>query len=327
MRFLLQRHGFSLHQALASSGFERSRNLRSGSGDDSMCLGGYWATKTANMKIQFPCLLLLIGCFAASATGFSASADDARGPADQITKSTEPLLRERRKVSVNGHVETWELRWSSPPHEVCTAADNYFAGPCSGFAYGQAGPLYLVRKWRGREIDKLDLRIPRPSNNLDELSDFDSPEGIYQPSVMLHAVESSDWERHERHDPTLAADIAKRPLVQVMNLADYNHDGAATEFLFQVGTLPSTRRMMVLIGVSADNPKLHAFSVAETAPDAFVAVRGAWESLRQSKGSTAIIEWACFDHGSETQTTLHIWTTNGLLHATRTVTPCPDLPD
>lgn len=113
----------------------------------------------------------------------------------------------------------------------------------------------------------MDPRIPRPSNNLDELSDFDSPEGIYQPSVMLHAVECSDWERHQRHDPTLAADIAKRPVVQVMNLADYNHDGAATEFLFQGGTLPSTGRMMVLIGVSADNPKLHATRTVTPCPD------------------------------------------------------------
>jgi hypothetical protein len=69
-------------------------------------------------------------------------------------------------------------------------------------------------------------------------------------------------------DAQFIREVVKRGSTDVMNLADYDHDGRATEVLLQVGTLPCGRHQMVLVGVSKQNPHLHVFSAVEkpTAP-------------------------------------------------------------
>ena len=66
-------------------------------------------------------------------------------------------IREERKVLVNGVMETWQLRWKSPPKPVCESNEEAAACPCMGFAFGESGELDLVRRRNNVEIDRLEL--------------------------------------------------------------------------------------------------------------------------------------------------------------------------
>jgi len=49
------------------------------------------------------------------------------------------------------------LVWKAPPHPVCEPVDTSLTCPCTGFAYGEAGDLDLVRLRDGKEIDRTNL--------------------------------------------------------------------------------------------------------------------------------------------------------------------------
>ena len=213
--------------------------------------------------------------------------------------STAPIVREVAVVRVGAMPERWQLEWRRPPTPACGADDPDAAGncACTGFAFGEEGVLDLVRKRPGRLDERLAL-----TPVFGEVGD-DGPTGIDSLAVLQHwpgHVDDyfvDDW-------PKLEREVRARPVTRAMKFGDYDHDGHATEFLLQVGTLPCGRREEVLVGVSAADSTLHVFRSVGHPERALVLQAEIWEKLRRGKETVTTLEWPCRDHGSDTQTEL-----------------------
>jgi hypothetical protein len=128
------------------------------------------------------------------------------------------------------------------------------------------------------------------------------------------------------NSPTPAA-IAARPPVPIMRLRDYNHDGIAGEFLLQINTLPCGKHLMVAVGITRDNPRLHALTTAEHPERALALYPWQWQALARNPGPATIMDWPCGDHAADEETTMLLRTDHGRIHATRITSTCPDTPD
>jgi hypothetical protein len=119
--------------------------------------------------------------------------------------------------------------------------------------------------------------------------------------------------------------VAKRTVAQVMHLADYDHDGRASEFYLQTSAGPCGHIEGIVIGVSRGNPRLHAFGTASRPGTPLHMQAQAWEDLLKASGPVEVVDWKCGDHGADTQTTLRLhWTAEGI-HGTRRTFACtPD---
>jgi hypothetical protein len=118
------------------------------------------------------------------------------------------------------------------------------------------------------------------------------------------------------------AELELRPIETVIKLADYDHDGRATEFILVVGSEPCGHTPSVLVGISKDNAKLHAFGTAEKPSEPLTLERPAdWERLRAA-GSAELTMVACGDHGADTETKVRV-RADGQLHATESNRKCP----
>ena len=93
------------------------------------------------------------------------SADQLHGPTINQFLSSAPLnalVREEQTVSVNGTAEIWRLEWKALPKSYCGPDDEeYFTQRCAGFAFGEAGPLDLIRLVSDREVDRFPERLGR----------------------------------------------------------------------------------------------------------------------------------------------------------------------
>jgi hypothetical protein len=132
----------------------------------------------------------------------------------------------------------------------------------------------------------------------------------------------SDWKHFG--DDDFEAQVARRPLAPVMEFADYDHDGQATEFLFQVDTLPCGKHQMVLVGISRKNPHLHIFSSAEDPRKPLILGDWEWKALRDSSQPIDVVDWHCQDHGSDEQLKVHLSADSGVIRVERTSRQCPD---
>src|SRR5271165_2055507 len=103
-----------------------------------------------------------------------------------------------------------------------------------------------------------------------------------------------DFKLTDREDfPTL---VSKRPMVQVMHFADYDHDGKATEDW-----------------VSKNNPRLHVFGTASDPNKPLYLQKREWELLLKASAPLEVLDWNCGDHGSEAETRLRVyWTPKGI---------------
>ena len=200
--------------------------------------------------------------------------------------ASSAYVRESRTVLVDGHREVWRLEWSEKPISACGADDvsSAITIPCWDFAYGEAGLLWLIRERDGHGIDRMDLT---PLYHESNLSGHD---GLF---VLRHwPMRSRDWDRADRGDPTLLADVAKRKPYVVMSLADYDHDGRATEFVVEVDDFPRAERY-VAIGIAKNGPRLHAFSSAAHPGKPLYLSKGAWDALRETGKPSNVIDWPC----------------------------------
>jgi hypothetical protein len=119
-------------------------------------------------------------------------------------------------------------------------------------------------------------------------------------------------------------------VVRIIALGDYDHDGRATEFVLQVGTLPCGRREAVVVGVSAADGSLHAFASTAHPERPLVLEARFWERLRQlgtrvaadTAGRAAWVEWPCGDHGADTQTEVRLWAGPSGIGGTRSEYAC-----
>jgi len=195
-------------------------------------------------------------------------------------------VRESRRVLVDGHREVWRLEWREKPISACGADAVYTAitVPCQDFAYGEAGLLWLIRERDGHEIDRMDLT---PLYHESSLSGYD---GVF---VLRHwPMHTRDMDRTDRGDPTLLTDVVRRKPYVVMSLADYDHDGRATEFVVEVDDFPRVERY-VAIGITKKEPRLHALSGAAHPGEPLLLSKGAWDALKATGKPSNVIDWPC----------------------------------
>jgi hypothetical protein len=232
-----------------------------------------------------------------------------------LAQNPTPVIREEHKVVVDGVEEHWRLEWASPPSQACSPdePDVWSTCPCSGFAFGEQGNLVLVRKKPGGDEERFEL-APLFTG------EFDSPgeEG----EVVLRRWDEDEKDMEASKSPDFAASVRARPIAQVMRFGDYDHDGQASEFLLQIGTLPCGKRMSVAIGVSRHNPRLHVFTTAEHPERPLVMQAGQWEALLQAKGPVKVMDWQCGDHGYDAETQLELAVDENGIHATKWTYKC-----
>lgn len=120
------------------------------------------------------------------------------------------------------------------------------------FAYGESGQVDLVRKSTTGAVDRLSLAP------LFIGQETPAAEGV--PVLQRWPVLHSDYSDTSGTETAFLQRIESRPVVHLMTLGDYDHDGRVTEFVLQVGALPCGKREAVVVGVSRARPTLHAFT-------------------------------------------------------------------
>ncbi len=224
-----------------------------------------------------------------------------------------PVIRETRDIVIDGTKERWRLEWSSPRREVCGPKDpDWMICPCMGFAFGEAGKLVLVRELPGTKEDRFPLGPL--------FKEYDAPGRAGEAVVRRWDVQDSDLEKSDL--PGFAAKVRKRPKSAIMNFGDYDHDGRASEFLLQVGTLPCGKRMSVVIGVSGKNGSIHVFTSAARPDRPLVLQAWQWEKLRRAKEAIRVVSWPCGDHGSDRETELELRAEEGTILTIRREFEC-----
>jgi hypothetical protein len=232
------------------------------------------------------------------------------------------LVREQHPVQVRGAYETWKLEWEALPASACGPDDVAvaLACPCSGFAYGEAGHLSLVRLRPGAIREVLDLTgfyrhelVPMPGNL-----------AVLQRWLPVPATahdEDDDW--HHASDFNFMARVRSRGAARVMRIGDYNHDGQASEFLLQVGTVGCARHLMVLVGVSKYNTRLHVFASAEAPEVPLQLDAQTWEAVRRSPKPIRVLESGCDGQAGQVESEVQAEVRGGIFHVQRTTHPCP----
>jgi hypothetical protein len=228
-------------------------------------------------------------------------------------------------VVVNGRRETWRLQWAAAPAPACAAAEIETALSCScaGFAYGEAGPLSV-------------LRIPaRGAPETLELAPFfiaaatPAPPGSAllqrrQPIPASASDEDDDW--HHASDFNFLKRVRARRTTEAMRLADYNHDGQASEFLLQVGVLPCGRPQLLLVGVSRRNPHLHVFAAAEAEDQPLLMGPRAWAAVLRKPRATHVVEWPCDAGADSVESVVDVEVRRGVFHLQRSERRCANPP-
>ncbi len=214
---------------------------------------------------------------------------------------------------MRGAAEVWRLEWKAQPKPFCMPDpkdDSWASCPCAGFTYGEIGNLDLVRIANGSEVDRFRL------NSL-------FPEQYKHNSIIprwpLRQTDFDNWFAYYdggRDISRLVSEARKRPPVKVMNLVDYDHDGAATEFYIQTQVESCGHRNGVVVGLSNQNSKLHAFGTAAHPNKALHLEPREWEALQKSAAPPRMLDWNCGDHGRETQMELELLSTSAGLRKT-----------
>lgn len=217
------------------------------------------------------------------------------GTSALTSQSPRPVVREEQTILVGRAIETWRLEWKTPPKPACGPDDDSVTCPCTGFAYGEGGDLDLVRLDNGREIDRRSLAA-LVDNNFGG-----GPQAILQrwepdSSRDFGLAESGELERQVR----------VRPVVRIMQFADFDHDGEATEFFLQIGTAPCGKRMGIVVGLLRGHRGLSFLSTVHNPNEPLVMEKGAWQALRDATKPIRVTTWTCGDHGAETETELEL---------------------
>jgi len=212
---------------------------------------------------------------------------------------------------LTGRQKTWRLQWKEAPKPHCGANESDLALTCHcmGFAYGELGDLDLIRLRNGAEIDRLHL----------------TPLFKEEEAAVIQrwpTDDQRDFKLSERED--FSNLVSRRATVQVMHLEDYDHDGTRTKFYLQTEAGPCGKSIGVLVGLDANNPRLHVFGSAANPSKPLYLQRREWQALHDaSSGPVDIVDWSCGDDGAETQTEIRLqWSAHGIDGKRREYT-CP----
>jgi hypothetical protein len=231
-----------------------------------------------------------------------------------FAEDSVPIVREEQKVTAADGEESWRLEWASAPRPACSPDQpEWMTCPCIGFAFGERGNLTLVRRKSGHNDERFALT---------KLFDGDLDGPGYPGEAVLRRWDVGEKDIEQSDSATFASGVYARPIATVMRFGDYDHDGRATEFLLQVGTLPCGKQMSVAVGISPRSDRVHVFGTAEHPEKPLVLQAPHWESLLQAKGPVKVVDWVCGDHGSDTETELELRADAEGIHATRTEYKC-----
>ena len=227
------------------------------------------------------------------------------------------FLREQRSVTLGGRTETWQLVWQGRPKRICGPEDveTAITCPCTGFAYGEIGQLALVRKRGGAQVERMDL------GPLFADLPFSPSDGLA--AMQWRPLQAGDFDAAaDGSSPRFLAAVAKRAGPRVMQLADYDKDGVASEFLIQVSAGPCGHTDYAAVGISTANPRLHALSSAEKPGEPLIMPGRAWAALLGGKG--VVTSWPCGDHGADRQSDLVLSAQGGRISVRQRALSCPD---
>lgn len=224
----------------------------------------------------------------------------AAGQNSSVSKEyPSPLIREEQQVTVDGATETWRLVWSNTPKPRCDAHDELsLTCPCIGFAYGEIGDLFLARIREGKEVDRLRLTPLFPES---------------KGAILQRWAADDDKDSKAIGNESFPTSVKKRPIVRIMNFADYDHDGQKTEFYLQTSAGPCGKTFGAVIGLSKKTHRLHAFGTV-THPTKPLLLQGQeWDSLKNASEPVELVDWPCYDHGAETETKIRLyWSPDGI---------------
>ncbi len=223
----------------------------------------------------------------------------------------QPVIREQQKLIVDGVEETWRLEWAEKPTPACSPDEpDWYTCPCMGFAFGETGSLSLVRSRPGHKEERLQL------DQYFSINDF-APASSGDGKAVLQRWKPAQNDMDNQEKPEFATRVSSRPVVRIINLADYDHDGRSTEFLLQIATMPCGKRMNIAVGISRKNPRLHPI-VSRLSPDRPLMLQAhQWDALKKATGPAKVIDWQCGDHGAENEEELELLAKDGLISATR----------
>jgi hypothetical protein len=226
------------------------------------------------------------------------------------------VLREERTVSVGGVEETWRLEWRTKPAPACGPergeTGDWTTCPCAGFEFGESGELDLVRTRPDAPDERLPLALL--------FADGEAP----VPGAVLPRWPLQKGDEKAAASTGFAAAVRKRPPVSILKLADYDHDGQATEFVLQVSAGPCGHRPSILVGLDPRGNNLRAFTAVEDPASPLVLeCPSDWEKVRQARGRVSLVRYGCGDHGTEVEESVTVWTDAKGLHARRSTKACP----
>ncbi len=184
------------------------------------------------------------------------------------------LVRESASVRFDGEIEKWTLRWRSMPRPSCFGIED--TGPCLDFGDAEEGDLELVRERPGKDVE------------VRQLSGFGSVDGN---SIVLR--------RFPRDTPFTRAGLLAAPHVAAMDIADYNGDGEAAEFVLSGLYQAYGQTEHFLVGVTKARPHIHALGTIHH-PDEPLTFLGAGDVFAPLlHGEASLIYQACGDHGND----------------------------
>jgi hypothetical protein len=217
---------------------------------------------------------------------------------------SQAILREEKQVVVDGVTETWRLEWIRPPLPACMDS-TWETCACAGFSFGEKGDLDLVRVRPGAHDERLHL------SPLFDDGDARLPRWVVTPEDRSSAAKKPS-----------VADIQKRELVPVMKLADYDHDGRATEFVLQVAAYACGHTPSILVGITKTRG-LHAFPAGDKPNEPLTLDSVAdWEKVK-TKLPLTLAAIKCGDHGATEETSIQVVKTDAGLRSTEAKRPCP----
>jgi hypothetical protein len=116
--------------------------------------------------------------------------------------------------------------------------------------------------------------------------------------------------------------VVARQDVRLLKFLDVDHDGRATEFLLQTGTMPCGKRLTVAVGISRANPQLHVFTTPHDLHKPLTLWWHQWEMLARQAGPFDSPDWICGDHASDEETILRLSARKGVISVKATTWNC-----
>lgn len=218
------------------------------------------------------------------------------------SRATTPDVSESRAVVVDGVEETWRVRFVTPSRAPEELPDSERSCPRAFEARFDRGRAVLERMRDGVVVDR-----------------FENPCGSTDGEECARRL-LIPWRVTASRDRRV--DAGRLPRVTYLDVADYDHDGRATEFAAELGELVCGHAEAVIIGITREHPRLHVLRWADGGRMAMTSGRGGWEPVRASARGD-VVTWRRGDHGVTDEERMRWWPTRAGLQNEEYVAASP----